>query len=67
MSDEAREWITMTANYNSRGTIISIATNGPANLSRGKRGSHAEEKIIFSSPKSLSRIVITVTQSGAVN
>ena len=48
----------VAAGLDSRGTIISIATNGPANISRGKRGSHAEEKVIFKSPKSLSRIVI---------
>jgi len=57
----------VAAGLDARGTIISIATNGPANVSRGKRGSHAEEKVIFNSPRSLSRIVIIrVNKRGAL-
>lgn len=45
----------IAAGIDSRNRIISIATNRPR---FEKRGLHAEERIIYSSPKSLARILI---------
>lgn len=45
----------VAAGIDNRNRIISIATNRPKLRTRGE---HAEERVIFSSPKSLSRILI---------
>jgi hypothetical protein len=45
----------VAAGIDSNGQIISIRTNTPHLPNRGR---HAEERVIFSSPKSLERILI---------
>lgn len=54
-ADSSMRYRVVAAGIDHRNRIISIATNRPRFQTRGQ---HAEERIIFSSPLSLSRIII---------